>query len=171
MRFAGVVASVAMDVAVFFRRARRGLGVVKVWQGDSWQPLADLAFDPLQRLFFGLRNEDERVAFRLGTSRAADAVNIIVWYIGHVVTDHMGDVIDVQSASSDVRGHQHLKISAPEALHGPVPLRLRQVAVQLSHLEPIGTDHACQAPGQLFGPREHEDRRHFRVPEQMAQER
>ena len=147
-----------------------GLLVIEIRQGDARQPLADLPFDPGQRLLLGRGDQHEGVAFRLGPGGAADAVDVVVRHVRHVEADDVRDVVHVQAAGRDVGGHQHLEVAAAKAVHGPVPLRLRQVAVQLGHREAVGGDALGQPLGRLLGPREHQHRGHLRVPQQVAQQ-
>ena len=97
-------------------------------------------------------------------------MDIVVRHSRHIEADHVRDVVHVQPAGGDVRGHQDLEVSAAEALHRPVPLRLRQVAVQLGHREAVGRDGPRQPASLSLGAGEHQHRGHLGVPEQMAQQ-
>src|SRR4051794_27573892 len=96
-----------------------GLVIVKVRQADARQALADLPFDHGQRLFLPGGNENERIAFFLGSGGAANAMDIVVGHVGNIVADDVRDVIDVEAAGRNVRGHHYLKVAPPKAVHDP----------------------------------------------------
>ena len=130
-----------------------------------------MPLDLHERSLFARTDQHEGVPLCLHPGGPADAVDVVIRHIGHVEADYMRDVVHVQSPRRDVRGHQHLKVAAAKTFHGSVPLWLCQVAVQLGHLEAVGGDGARQALGRLLGAREDQDRRHLRMPQQVAQQR
>src|ERR1035441_2757388 len=56
----------------------------------------------------------------------ADAMQVLVRGEGHVVVDHVRDVVDVEPTSGDVGRDQVLDVGGAELLHGAVTLALRQ---------------------------------------------
>ena len=79
----------------------------------------------------------------------------------------MRDVVDVQPPGGNVRSHQDLEVSPPEAVHGLVTLRLREVAVQFADREAVAGNRSLQTPRRLLGPGKDEDRRHLRMAQQV----
>src|SRR5580704_13840905 len=63
------------------------------------------------------RDQRDRNACAPGTSRAADAMQVLVRRERHVVVDHVRDVIDVEATSRDIGGNQVLDVRGPELLH------------------------------------------------------
>jgi hypothetical protein len=101
---AGLLAVPALSVfACAF--ARRPV-VVDVGESDTRQALADVPFDFRQRLLLGGRYQNEGIPFGICTGGAADAMNVILGHVRHIETDHMGDVINVESACGDVGRHE-----------------------------------------------------------------
>src|SRR5438034_2228085 len=139
---------------------RCGGGIVEVRQGDTWQAPTDLAFDVGQRSLLFRRHQHPGVAFGPGTGSAADAVDIIFRHVRDIVTDDVGDVDHVETTGSDVGCHQNLEVSPTKPFHGPVSLRLREIAVQLAHGEATTGDDFHKALGRAARAREHADRRH-----------
>src|SRR5690606_38649170 len=75
--------------------------------------------DRLQVLLLALGDERECLARPPGASRAANTVHIVVGMNWNIVVEHVADVGNVETACSDVGGHQQAKFSAPEVLqHG-----------------------------------------------------
>jgi hypothetical protein len=129
-------------------RSGRGLEIVEIRKRNAGQPLTELPLDALQRPFLGLGDKHIGVAFRLGPGGAADAMNVVIRHVGHVETDDVSDVVDVNSARRNVGGHEHLEISSPKSLHGFVPLRLREVAMQLGDRSRPGVAMTTSTPAR-----------------------
>lgn len=112
--------------------------------------LADLALDELLDLvelaLLLLRNEGDGAARRCGARRAADAVDVVLGIVRHVVVDDQADILDVDAARHDVGGHQDLDLVVLEVEHHLLALRLLQVGVHRGHLEL----HALERMGQLL---------------------
>jgi hypothetical protein len=136
--------------------AGRRLGIVEIRKRNAREPLAKLPLDALQRPFLGWRDKHIGVAFRLGPGGAADAMNVVIRHVRYVEADDVSDVVYVNSARRNVGGHEHLEISSPKSLHGFVPLRLLEVAMQLGDRKAISADGPRQSSGQVFGAREYE---------------
>ena len=54
--------------------------------------------------------ESHREAARPGAARAADTMHIALGNIGQIVVDHVRDVIDIEAARGDIRGHQDRRL-------------------------------------------------------------
>ena len=84
----------------------------------------------VQQTLFAWRDEQNRVAFPSGSSRAADAVSVRVGRVGHVVVDDVADPGDVEAARRDVGGHEHVVRAVAEALQRARALVLGHVPLQ-----------------------------------------
>ena len=85
------------------------------------------------------------------TTGAADAVNIAFRILRNIKVDNVGDVVNVDTAGSNVGSNQHINSALAEFLHYTVTLVLAQVAMQaLSH---VATAGKCdrQVINTLFG--------------------
>ena len=79
----------------------------------------------------------------LGPAGTADAVDVVLNLVGHVVVEHHVHVVDVQAPGGHVGGHQHPHLALPEGLEGLFPDALLDVAVDglggdAPHLEQAG---------------------------------
>jgi hypothetical protein len=100
------------------------LGVVKVRERDTWQPLPDVPLDARQILFFRGGHQHKSIALGFCAGCPADPVYVIIWHMRNVEADDMGDVLNIQAARRDVRGDHDLEIALSKAVHGAVPLGL-----------------------------------------------
>ena len=64
---------------------------------------------------------------------AADAVDVILRMLRHVVVDDVADVRDVQAARGDVRGDEHLVFAVAETFQRLLAFPLRAVGMQHGH--------------------------------------
>ena len=80
-------------------------------------------------------------------ARAADAVDIVLLLVGHVVVEHRVHIVDVQPPGGHVGGHQHPQLPLLEPLEGALPLPLGDVAVDGL----AGDAPHFQQPGQPVG--------------------
>lgn len=74
-------------------------------------PAADETLKRTQSSIVLSRHKTDRISNGLGTTCSTDSMNVVLGMHRKVVVDDMGDAIDVDSASGDIRRHQHL--------HGP----------------------------------------------------
>ena len=86
-----------------------------------------------------------------GPAGAADAVDVILVLVGHVVVKHRVHVVDIQPPGGHVGGGQHPYLAVPELLQGLLPEGLGDVAVDglagdAPHLQKSG-----QPVGHVFG--------------------
>src|SRR5688500_7864942 len=72
---AALVPAAAVLAARLLEFRLRRLAIVEVRQRHARQALANVPFDVSERFLLARRHEDERVAFRLGAGRAADAMH------------------------------------------------------------------------------------------------
>jgi len=115
-------------------RATFGKGMIRV-NGDV---LADEALNAAQIITFTAITERKREAFRPGTGRAANAVDIGFRFVGNVVIHHHRNAFDVNAAGGDVGRHQDAGAAGTECLQRVLALRLRFVAVNFSSWVPGG---------------------------------
>src|SRR5438132_134857 len=83
-----------------------------------------------------LAHERARHPGLAGAPGAADAVGERIRVLGQVVVDDVADVLDVQSARGEVGGDEHFNVAAPELVQRPLPLTLREIAVDRRDLLP-----------------------------------
>ena len=72
----------------------------------------------------------ERGAFLASTARTTRTVGVVLYVVRQSIIDDVCEVVNVESASSNVRCHQQLYSVLTELLHSEVALLLRQVTVQ-----------------------------------------
>src|SRR5450830_2153871 len=101
------------------------------------QALLDQLFDVFQH--FVLIHADQRHGFALGasTARAADTVHIVFWNVRQVVVHHVWQLIDVNTARSDVGGDQHLQGAILEFGQRARAGRLALVAVNCQRADTV----------------------------------
>jgi len=114
--------------------------------------------DELELVGRGPRHERDRESLAAGPAGAADAVDIVLGVVGHVVVDHEAQVVHVDAAGGHVGGHEEGERPLLEAVHDPRALGLRHPAVQafrgasaggegvgefLHHVLRVAEDHAA----------------------------
>ena len=90
-----------------------------------------------------LRVEQVARALLAGAARAANAVGVVLVFLGHVVVDDGIHIGNVNTARCHIGGDQHIDLPGLEPRHDAVALSLGQVAVQAVHVE--------VQPGKLVG--------------------
>ena len=88
-------------------------------------------------------HEREGVAGGLRPAGAADAVDVVLRVLRHVVVDDVADVRDVEAARGDVRGHEHLEAAVAEAAQGLLAFALGAVGVQHGHGVVVALEQCC----------------------------
>jgi hypothetical protein len=94
---------------------------------------------------------------KLAAIPEAGAVNVGVAVLGGVEVDHVGDVVDVDSARGDVGGDQGVVVAALEAGEGALALALRLVAVHGDGADLVGSELPHQPVGAALGADEDQD--------------
>ena len=61
-------------------------------------------------------HQGKRITGRLCAARAADAVHVIFRMLWHIVVHHVAHAGDIETAASDIGGHQHFKFTVAKAL-------------------------------------------------------
>ena len=90
-----------------------------------------------------LRVEQVARALLAGAARAANAVGVVLVFLGHVVVDDGIHIGNINAARCHIGGDQHIDLPGLEPRHDAVALGLGQVAVQAVHVE--------VQPGKLVG--------------------
>ena len=72
-------------------------------------------------------HDSEGIPGGCGTACPANAMDVVLGMLRHVVVDDMADVGNVQSTRGDVGGDQNLIFSIPEAVERAFPLGLGSV--------------------------------------------
>lgn len=89
------------------------------------EPLLDLEHE----LVILGRHEGVGLPLVIGTARAPDAVCVGIRRVGHIEIDHVGHLLDVDSAGCDVGGYEDIESTLAESIHGTVPLTLGHIAL------------------------------------------
>ena len=77
-----------------------------------------------------VRDEGDGGSFAAGTTGSADAVDIGMHIVGQVEVDHVGDVVHVEAAGSDVGCNDKVEVSGAEASQNPLASPLGQVSME-----------------------------------------
>src|SRR3990172_8379373 len=93
------------------------------------QFLADQAFDRPQFAAFAGAAQRQGDPAGAGPARATNAMHITFRLIGYLEIDDVGDAVDVDAASRQIGGDQHLHLSASELFQRAFAGALRLVAV------------------------------------------
>ena len=64
-----------------------------------------------------------------GAARPADAVDVVLVLLRHLVVEHGVHIVHVDAAAGHIRCHEHPELSVAEPLHDLLPLALGDVAV------------------------------------------
>ena len=71
----------------------------------------------------------------VSTCRTADAVHIVLGIVRHVVVDDHGNIIDINATGHDIRGNEHVNLTALKLEHDIVALGLFKVRVHLTAVD------------------------------------
>ena len=92
--------------------------------------LAGGLLDGAQQAALAIGREQDGVTLPACPAGATDAVHVGFDIVGDVVIDHVTDARHVQAAGRHVGGHQDIQVAILEALHGLLPLLLRDITVE-----------------------------------------
>src|ERR1700687_4312975 len=95
------------------------------------------------------------------TSGASDSMDKVFGYFRQVVIDDVGDVLNVNSARSEIRGHQNAVTPLLEASQRCCALRLRAVAVNHRGLDAFAIQIFGNSLCAALGARENEASTHL----------
>ncbi len=94
----------------------------------------------------------------------------VLGQLGHVVVDHVRDVLHVDAACRNVSGHQNAMPAFSEAAQSGVPLRLRAVAVNLRGCVARAAQAVGKPVGSMLGAHEDEEAALLVLPQQMLEQ-
>ncbi len=106
----------------------------------------DKLLDGVEFPLFLLAHEGNGPPGSRGTRRAADAVDVILGIVRHVIVEHQSDILDVDTACHDVRRYENPHFIILKVEHHLLALLLIQVGVHGSNVEP----HTLECMGQLL---------------------
>src|SRR5829696_891028 len=109
------------------RAAERG-------ERDALDRLTRQPLDGAHREFVHRGDERDGAAGLARAPRAADAVDVVLGRLGHVVVDDVRDRLHVDAARRDVGGDEHARRAVLEAAQRGLALGLRAVGVDAVHL-------------------------------------
>ena len=112
----------------------------------------------------------ERVAGGLRAAGAADAMDVILRMLRHVVIDDVADVRDVQSARGDVRGDEHFVSAVAKAAQGLFAFALGAVGMQHGHGVVVALEQVRDAVGAVFRAAEDDHRVVIHAVQQFEQQ-
>jgi hypothetical protein len=96
-------------------------------------------------------------------------MDIILRTPRHVIVDHMGDTLDIQTTSRNVGGDHDLMRAATKAFQCLQALRLRAIAVQTGDAKSRPAQGVREPIGAVFRAREHQDTGHRRACQQRQE--
>src|SRR5450830_804767 len=148
---AAVVAVTAGAAAQLHRLRPCGRVWFKTRDDFAWQALLDQLFDVFQH--FVLIHAHQRHGFALGasTAGAADTVHIIFRNVRQIVVHHVWQLIDINTACSDVGGDQYLQGAILEFGQRARTGRLALVAVNRQRADAIRAQLLDQFVGAVLG--------------------
>lgn len=106
----------------------------------KWYLGANQFFDGSQCQTFAGRAERKGDSLRAGSPGATDSMDIAFRFARKVEVDDVGDAVNVDSPSGDVRRHQHLHLFALERRQRPLPGALRLVPVNCRGFDPTSRE-------------------------------
>src|SRR5437899_20269 len=99
--------------------------------------LADQLLDRFEILRLLAGDQHEGMALPAGSSRAADAVDIILRMDRRVIVEDMADFGNIEAAGGDVGGDEIGDLSGAERFEGLEPRMLVHIAVQCRSIEAV----------------------------------
>ena len=115
--------------------------------------------------------ERERVAGPMSAAGPADAMDVGIGRIGHVIVDDMSDAVDVEAAGRNICGDHNMKMSALESVQSAFALSLGAVAVQAGRPKAGMGDLPRYFVGAMFRSGKDQHRIRADLPEQYDQKR
>ncbi len=90
----------------------------------------DEALDALHEVDLATGDETDGFSLPPGTTRAANAVDVVLGVVGEFQIDDEVDVVHVEAARGHVGGHEDFDVAAAEVPHHALPHRLIDVSMQ-----------------------------------------
>ena len=120
------------------------------------QGLADQGFDRLELTQLILTDQRDGLAATTGAAGTADTVDVIFRHLGQFKVDHVGQLIDVQTAGGDIGRYQHPHLATAKIGQRPVAGTLALVTVDRHGIETIFLHLLGEAVGDLLGADKHQ---------------
>jgi hypothetical protein len=95
--------------------------------------------------------ERDRHAAAPRSTRASDPVQVILRVVRQIVIEYDFDIIDIDAARGDVRGHQELEVGLAKPVHDAVAQGLAHVPVQAVGGVALGVEVFDQVVDHPFG--------------------
>ena len=114
--------------------------------------------------------EREGYACATGSTRAAYAVNVCLGHIGDIVVDNHTQLLDVDTASSDVGGNHYARLARLEVIQGSLTLALRLIAVQSFAAHTLVAQSFRYVVGSVLGAGENQYRFILMLSQQLDQQ-
>ena len=130
----------------------------------------DFSFDGSQVGQALFRAEGQSRALLAGPAGAADAVDVVVRFVGQVEVDDVRDTLDVDAPSRDVGGHEDTNAAGLEPVEGSGACALTLVAVDGSGTDTILRQLPCKSIGSVLGPGKNQGPVNIRRQERHSQQ-
>lgn len=114
-------------------------------------------------------DEGESLSLTLRPTSTPDPVRVGLCSVGDVEVDDMRDLCDVDASGGNVRSDQDVEGALSKAVHGPVALVLRHIALKGNGSVTVLDQLLCQLPCSALGPCEDDGRFEIVLAKQMAQ--
>jgi hypothetical protein len=111
--------------------------VVEIRNHHARNPAAHGTLDCIEAALLVGSDEREGITRGIGTTRAADAVNVVFRGTRHIEVDNVAECLDVDATRGNVGRDQHRIASTLESIERRRPLRLRAVAVNALRINPV----------------------------------
>ena len=109
----------------------------------------------MSRRWLGMHEGDDAAGLA-GPGGTAATVQVVLVVGRRIDVDHQVEVVDVDAAGRDVRGHQHGDVPGLELLQGAGALGLRLAAVQRRGAHPAEQEVLGQTVDGVLGVQEHD---------------
>src|SRR5215469_4173714 len=119
----------------------RGLDAVDY---NRWNFFADQLHDRSDGIAVLGCRQHKRPAFETSAPCSTDAVDVVFGMGRHIETKNVAHTLDVETAGGNVARDEQPNFTAPEAVQGLRPFRLRHIAVQCTGIEAMSAQRAEQ---------------------------
>ncbi len=133
----------------FFEKRR--VAIVKVLEFHPNHLLTDEPFDGLDVARILSRHQGKCVAGRLCAPGPANAMDIVLGMLGHVIVNDVTYVGYIQPARRNIRSDKHFETPLPEAFERLFALPLGPVGMQYGHRMAISFEQAGNAIRAVLG--------------------
>ena len=78
--------------------------------------------------FFGLRQNQERRPFLLGSTRSPGSMDIRIRIGRQLIVNHLGHILNIEASGCHIGRHERPESAGPKGTERPFPLRLAVIA-------------------------------------------